>query len=436
MQAMREVSGPVVAIALILASVFVPMAFMSGIQGQLNKQFAVTVAISVLISAFNALTLSPALAAMLLRPRKPARGPLGAFFGRFNKGFDNVQSRYVNVSHGLIRKAVVAMLILGCFFVLDVAVGRKLPTSFLPDEDYGFLFMNAQLPPAASLERTDAVTHKIDDILAKTPGVQSYVTIDGFSLLTRVSTTNTAFYFVDLKPWSERTKSSLNSEAILANINRQLFTQITGGRRIRIQSAGDSRFRQRRRVLALAAGSLAEARSTISIRISRNFLQAARKRPELVGVNSQFSAQTPQIYATVDRDKTLKQGVAIGDVYQALQASLGGLFVNQFNRFGRQWKVFLEAEAADRASVSAISQYYVRNHAGTMVPLSTLVSTNPTNGPDYTNRFNLYRAAQVIGSAAPGYSSGQAQAALEEVARETLPASYGLRLGRPLVSGK
>ena len=168
----------------------------------------------------------------------------------------------------------------------------------------------------------------------------------------------------------------------------------------------------------------------------QKFLQAARKRPELVGVSSQFSAATPQIFATVDRDKALKQGVVLSDVYQALQASLGGLYVNQFNRFGRQWKVFLEAEAADRSSVSSISQYYVRNNTGTMVPLSTLVSTKPTNGPDYTNRFNLYRAAQVIGAAAPGYSSGQAQAALEDVAREMLPASNGLRLGRSLVSGK
>ncbi len=423
-QAMREVSGPVIAIALILASVFIPMAFMSGIQGQLNKQFAVTVAISVLISAFNALTLSPALAAMLLRPRKPASGPLGRFFVRFNNGFDSLKNRYVNISQGLIRKAVVAMVILGCFFVLDVAVGRKLPSSFLPGEDYGFLFLNAQLPPAASLERTDEVTHKIDDILAKTPGVQSYVTIDGFSLLTRVSTTNTAFYFIDLKPWSERTKSSLGSEAILANINRQLFAQVPEAVAFGFDppaipglgnAGGFSLWLQDR-----SGGSVDDLDLNL-----QKFLQAARKWPELIGVSSQFSAQTPQVYATVDRDKALKQGVVLSDVYQTLQASMGGLFVNQFNRFGRQWKVFVEADAPDRNSVSSISQYYVRNNKGTMVPLSTLVSTNPTNGPDYTNRFNLYRAAQIIGGAAPGYSSGQAQAALEEVARETLPAGFG-----------
>ena len=424
LQAMREVSGPVVAIALILASVFIPMAFMSGIQGQLNKQFAVTVAISVIISAFNALTLSPALAAMLLRPRKPVRGPLGMFFRGFNKGFDKLKNGYVNVSHGLIRKVVVAILILACFVGLDALVGRKLPTSFLPDEDYGFLFMNVQLPPAASLERTDEVARKIEGILAKTPGVKDYTTIDGFSLLTRVSTTNSAFYFVTLKPWTERSSSGLASGSILANINRQLFSQVPEAIAFAFSppaipgfgsAGGFSLWIQDR-----SGGSVDDLDQNL-----QKFLQAARKRPELTGINSQFSAQTPQIYATVDRDKALKQGVALSDVYQTLQASLGGLFVNQFNRFGRQWKVFLEAEAADRSSVSSISQYYVRDHAGTMVPLSTLVSTKPTNGPDYTTRFNLYRAAQVIGSAAPGYSSGQAQAALEEVARDTLPASMG-----------
>jgi HAE1 family hydrophobic/amphiphilic exporter-1 len=424
LQAMREVSGPVVAIALILAAVFIPMAFMSGIQGQLNKQFAVTVAISVLISAFNALSLSPALAAMLLRPRKPSRGPLGLLFRGFNKGFEKVQTGYVNVSKGLIRKVVVAILILLVFAGLDALVGRKLPTSFLPDEDYGFLFMNVQLPPAASLERTDQVTRKIEGILKNIPGVQDYTTIDGFSLLTRVSTTNSAFYFVTFKPWDERSKQNLTYDKILANINQQLFGQIPEAVAFAFSppaipgfgsAGGFSLWLQDR-----SGGTVEDLETNLN-----KFMAAARKRPELVGVNTQFSAQTPQIYATVDRDKVLKQGVTLSDVYLTLQTSLGGLFVNQFNRFGRQWRVFVEAEAQDRASVAAISQYYVRDRAGTMVPLNTLVSTKPTNGPDFTTRFNLYRAAQIIGSSAPGYSSGQAQAALEEVAKETLPSTMG-----------
>ena len=424
LQAMHEVSGPVVAIALILASVFIPMAFMSGIQGRLNKQFAVTVAISVIISAFNALTLSPALSAMLLRPRQPSKGLLAGVFRGFNWGFDKLKTRYVEVSHGLIRKALVSVLILVAFMGLDYFVGRRLPTSFLPDEDYGFMFLNVQLPPAASLERTDVVTRRIDGILAKTPGVQSFTTVAGFSLLTRVSTTNSAFYFVILKPWEERKGSSLEAKAILASLNRQLFTQVPDAIAFAFSppaipgfgSAGGFSFWLQDR----SGGSVDDLEQNL-----QKFLQAARQRPELVAVNSQFSAHTPQMFVTVDRDKALKQGAAINEVYQTLQASLGGLYVNQFNRFGRQWKVFLEAEAEDRATTSAIDQYYVRDRAGSMVPLSTLVSIRPSHGPDYTNRFNLFRAAQVIGSAAPGYSSGQAQKALQEVARDTLPAGMG-----------
>src|SRR5690242_13563693 len=424
LQAMKEVSGPVVAIALVLSSVFVPIAFVGGIQGRLNTQFAVTIAISVLISAFNALTLSPALSAMLLRPRKQTKGLLGRFFKGFNGTFEKFRGRYVGVSHGLIRKAAIGMAILACFFLLDLGISKRLPTSFLPQEDYGFLFMNVQLPPAASLERTDAVARKIENILAKTPGLEDYTTIDGFSLLTRVSTTNSAFYFVSLKPWSERGAANLSADAITANINRQLAMQVPEAVAFAFgpppipglgSAGGFSLWLQDR-----SGGTVEDLSQNL-----QKFLAAARKRPELTGVNSQFSAATPQMYANVDRDKALKQGVQLSDIYQTLQASLGGLYVNQFNRFGRQWKVFVEAEAEDRASPQSIEQYYVRNRNGDMAPLSTLVSMTPTNGPDYTNRFNLYRAAQVIGSAAPGYSSGQAQQALEEVARETLPPGMG-----------
>jgi HAE1 family hydrophobic/amphiphilic exporter-1 len=424
LQAMREVSGPVVAIALILASVFVPIAFMGGIQGRLNKQFAVTVAISVIISAFNALTLSPALSATLLRPRTAGRGPLAAVFRSFNAGFERLKSGYVGVSRGLIRKAAVGVAILIAFAMLDVWAGKKLPTSFLPEEDYGFLFLNIQLPAAASLERTDEVTHKVDRLLAGTPGVQDATTIVGFSLLSFVSTTNSAFYFVSLKPWAERGAADLQLQAVRENINRRLSSEVPEAVAFSFSppaipglgnAGGFSLWLQDR-----SGGPVELLDQNL-----QKFLTAARRRPELNGVNSQFSAQTPQIYATVDRDKALKQGVVIGDVYLTLQTSLGGLYVNQFNRFGRQWRVYVEADAQDRASTNDISQYYVRDRAGSMVPLSTLVSTRPTIGPDYTNRFNLYRAAQVIGSAAPGYSSGQAQAALVEVAHEALSPEIG-----------
>jgi hydrophobic/amphiphilic exporter-1 (mainly G- bacteria), HAE1 family len=423
-EAMKKVSGPVVAIALILSSVFLPVAFMGGIQGRLNNQFAVTIAISMLISAFNALTLSPALAALLLRPRQPSRGLLGRFFDGFNRAFGKVMHGYVNWSHALIRKSVIAVIILVGFAVVDGFIGRQLPTSFLPEEDYGYAFLNVQLPDAASLERTDEVLKKIEGILAKTEGVKYYATIGGFSLLTRTSASYQGFFFLGLHPWEERTSKDLHAAAIVQKVNGALATQIPEAFAFAFMppsipglgnAGGVSLWLQDR-----SGGSVEFLDQNL-----QKFLEAARKRPELAGVFSPFNASVPQVYADVDRDKVLKQGVAIGDVYQTLQAYLGGLYLNQFNRFGRVWRVFIQAEGDERRSEQDINQYYVKNNDGTMVPLSSLVSTRRISGPEYTNRFNLYRAAQVLGSAAPGYSSGQAMAALEEVAKEVLPPEMG-----------
>jgi multidrug efflux pump len=424
LQAMKEVSGPVISIALILASVFIPIAFVSGIQGRLNKQFAVTIAISVVISAFNALTLSPALSALLLRPRQESKGPLSRFFGAFNRWFTRATHGYVNWSHFIIRKAVIGVLVLIGFAVVDGLVVRQLPTSFLPEEDYGYLFLNVQLPPAASLERTNEVSKKVEAILSKTEGVQYYNTIGGFSLLNRVSASYNGFFFVALKPWHERGSAPLQARAILETLNGRFAREIPEAVAFAFMppsipglgsSGGFSLWLQDR-----SGGSIDFLDQNL-----QKFLEAARKRPELAGVNSPFSASVPQVYADVDRDKVLKQGVAVGDVYQTLQAYLGGLFLNQFNRFGRQWRVFLEAEGEDRLNERSIEQFYVRNNDQNMVPLSALVTTKRITGPEYTNRFNVYRAAQVIGSAAPGYSSGQAMAALEEVAKQTLPTEIG-----------
>ncbi|MEO6723793.1 MAG: multidrug efflux RND transporter permease subunit [Blastocatellia bacterium] len=423
-QAMKEVSGPVIAIALILASVFLPVAFMGGIQGRLNKQFAVTIAISVLISAFNALTLSPALSALLLRPRKESKGIVGRFFGGFNRVFTKTTNGYVKWSHGLIRKAVVGVLILVGFAAVSGLLGKKLPSSFLPEEDYGYLFLNVQLPAAASLERTDEVLKKVEAILSKTEGVQYYNTIGGFSLLTRVSASYQGFFFVALKPWGERHSAPLEAKAIVGKLNGALAAQIPEAIAFTFMppsipglgAAGGFSFWLQDR----SGGSVEFLDQNL-----QKFLEACRKRPELVGVSSAFSASVPQIYADVDRDKVLKQGVAVSDVYQTLQAFLGGLYLNQFNRFGRQWRVFLQAEGEERRSDQDIRNYFVRNNDGNMVPLSALVTTRRISGPEYTNRFNLYRAAQVLGSAAPGYSSGQAMDVLEQVAKETLPAEMG-----------
>jgi HAE1 family hydrophobic/amphiphilic exporter-1 len=421
LKAMEEVAGPVISIALILASVFIPVALVSGIQGRLNKQFAVTIAVSVLISAFNALTLSPALAALMLRPRKEARGVLGKFFSAFNRWFAKATHGYVALSRGLIRKAVVGILILVGFALVDGVFGRRLPTSFLPEEDYGFLFLNIQLPPAASLERTDQVSQKVEKILKETEGVQYTTTINGFSLLNRVSASYNGFFFVSLAPWNERKQTA---PEIVKIVNARLANEIPEAIAFLFSppaipglgnSGGLSFWLQDR-----SGGSVEFLDQNL-----QKFLAAARQRPELASVASQFTATTPQIFADVDRDKVLKQGVDVRDVYQTLQAYLGGLFLNQFNRFGRQWRVFLQAEGEERLSDHDIAQYYVRNNDGNMVPLSSLLKTRNILGPEYTNRFNLYRAAQIIGTVAPGYSSGQALAALGEVAKQTLPPEMG-----------
>ncbi len=418
-RAMEEVSGPVVSIALILATVFLPVAFMSGIQGRLNKQFALTIAISVLISAFNALTLSPALAAMWLRPRTHTRLG-GRFFDAFNRTFERASRGYVRVSRALIRRAIIGVAILAGFAVLAGGLGRALPTSFVPEEDYGYFLLNVQLPPAASLQRTDEVARKVEAILSKTPGIHAYNAIIGFSLLTRVTAPNNGFYFVGLNPWSER-GAGMDARSIVDRLNARFRAEITEATVAAnmppsipgLGSQGGFTFWLQDR----SGGSIDFLETNM-----QKFLAEARKRPELVNVGSPFSATIPQVFVDIDRDKALKQGIALGDVYQTMQAFLGGLYVNQFNRFGRQWRVFVQAEGQERATPESIGDFYVRNNAGQMVPLGSLASSRPVFGPQYTNRFNVFRAAQITGSAAPGYSSGQALDTLEEVAKATLPA--------------
>src|SRR5947209_14076512 len=422
--AMKEVTAPVVSVAVILAAVFIPLAFTGGITGLLNKQFALTIAVSVLISAFNALTLSPALSALLLRPRQEAKGGLARFFAGFNRWFGRANSGYVKASRFLARKAVVGLAILVGFTALAGLAGKKVAGGFIPSEDQGYFFLNVQLPDASSLERTDAVCRKIDAILAATPEVQSYNTIAGFSLLSFSSATYGAFYFVSLKKWSERPGAEHTDEAVINRLNQQLFGRINeafafgfpppaipglgnaGGFSMWIQdrSGADVPFLQKN----------LEA-----------FMAAAKKRPEVGSINTIWRASVPQVYADVDRDKVLKQGISLSSVYQTMQAFMGGAYINQFNRFGRQWRVFLQAEADQRETTNDLSGYYVRNGKGDMVPLSAIVDTKRVYGPEYTNRFNLFRAAQVIGNPAPGYSSDQVLRALEQVANEVLPREMG-----------
>ena len=423
--AMKEVTAPVVSVAVILSSVFIPMSFISGITGRLNKQFALTIAVSVLFSAFNALTLSPALSALLLRRRTESKGPLARFFRVFNRGFDRVRERYLGISAFLIRKAAIGLAILLAFTVLTALVGRQVPAGFLTEEDQGYAFMNVQLPDASSLERTDAVTRKIDAILASTPEISTFNTIVGFSILSYSSATYNAFYFLSFKPWEQRKGEEHNEAAVIRRLNATLAAKIDEGIAFAIPppaisglgtSGGYSGWIQDR-----SGNDVPYLATNLE-----KFIAAARKRPEVGSINTVFRPSVPQIYADVDRDKVIKQGVPISSVYQTLQAFLGGAYINQFNRFGRTWRVYLEAEGEDRMSPQDIAEYYVRNSSGEMLPLSTFVSTQRVYGPEYTNRFNLYRSAQVIGGPAPGYSSGQVLTALQQVADEVLPRDMSL----------
>jgi HAE1 family hydrophobic/amphiphilic exporter-1 len=422
-KAMEQVSGPVVAIAIILAAVFVPTAFIPGITGRLYQQFAVTIAVSVIISAFNALSLSPALSALLLRPRKEARGPLGAFFRWFNRWFGRGTDGYVNWCSHLMHKAGFSMVLLVVVAVLGGFLGSRLPGGFLPEEDQGYFYLNVQLPTAASLERTGDVATKIEGILKETPGVQTYDTIGGFSLLSIASTSYNAFYFVTLKPWEERTPEGLTADVIMRRLNQRLAglseAQAFGFAPPAIPGIGTSG----------GATFMLEDRSGQGVEFlaqnTERFLQAARQRPEFALVATTFIPTVPQVFADVDRDKVLKQDVDLRSVYQTLQAFMGGLFVNYFNRFGRVWQVYVQAEGEFRTQAENVGLFRVRNGDGDTVPLSTMVTMKTTSGPEFTNRFNGYRAAQINGILAPGYSTAQARQALEEVFAETMPPEIG-----------
>jgi len=424
LKAMSEVTAPIVGTTLILIAVFVPTAFIPGITGRLYQQFAVTIAVSVLISSFNALTLSPALSAMLLRPRKPMRGPAGRFFAWFNKTFDRATDGYVSWSEFLIHKAKFAMLFLAILGGIGLFLGSRLPTGFVPEEDQGYLFANIQLPDAASMERTDEVSQLVEKILAETDGIEGYNTIVGFSMLSQVNTTYSAFLFITLEPWDVRDPKGLEAKVIARKLNQQFARKIPEAKVVSfsppaipgIGTSGGVTF-----VLEdIAGGSVEELAANTD-----KFIKELEKRPEFFRVSTTFIPDTPQYFAKVDRDKVLKQGVALKDVYQTLQAFMGGSFVNYFNRFGRTWQVYLQAEGEYRTKPSDISNFYVRNSNAEMVPLETFVTMERSFGPEFTLRFNGHRAAQINGMLWPWYSSGQGMAAFEEVFEQSMPPTMG-----------
>jgi HAE1 family hydrophobic/amphiphilic exporter-1 len=419
-QAMKEVSGPVIAIALILIAVFVPVAMTPGITGRFYQQFAITIAVSVAFSAFSALSLSPALCAMLLKPTKPVEeqtGWLAKFFAGFNRIFEKVTGGYLKGVTFFAKKSMRIIALLAIVLLAVTLLGKKIPMGFIPEEDQGYVLVNISLPPASSLQRTDEISKQVDQLLSKEESILSYTTINGFSMLTGSYQTNSAFVFISLKPWEERSETA---KQIIEKLNKKLSTQITTATAFAfgppaIQGLGASAG------FSLILQDRGGNPPQYLYEQTQAFIAAAKKRPEIGRIYTTYNAGTPQIKLEIDNNKAMKLGVPVSKITEALGAILGGTYINDFNRFGRQYKVFLQGEAVDRVKPENLNLIYVKNANGDMLPLSTVVTATKVTGPEFTNRLNLFRSAEIGGGPAKGYSFIQAQDALEEVAKETLP---------------
>jgi len=423
--AIADVGGPVIAIALVLAAVFVPVAFLGGLTGQLYKQFALTLAVSVILSAICALTFTPAMCALLLVPVEeahPRHGPLGWFFAKFNGLFERSRNGYVRSVAVMERHAVIVMLTFGALLIAVWGLISTRPTGLVPPEDQGYVIAVVALPPAASLERTNAAMSALTRIADGTPGVDHVVYISGFNLLTGQSVSYNGTAFLRLKPWDERKKPSEAVGALVRTLTGRLNSQIKDASVLVLNpppirglgTAGGFTFILQNR------GGADTAQLSLTL---QNLLAEARKRPEIGFVYSGFDPRIPQIEFAVDRDKVKSLGIELSDVFFTLQTFLGSYYVNDFNLFGRTYRVQAQADGSQRGQPDDVNRFYVRTDGGTMVPLSTLVSSRAINGPQYFERYNVYSAATINGSNAPGYSSGQAIAAMEELAR-TLPPGF------------
>jgi len=420
-KAMSEVSAPVIGIALILSAVFIPVALITGLVGSMYRQFALTIAISVLLSAFNALSLTPALCAMMLRPPKPMRGPLGVFFRGFNKVFDVTTNGYVHVSRMLVRRGIVTIAIVGVVVLGAGIFAKAIPSGFIPDEDQGIFGVNVQLPPGASLARTSEVLKKVENILAKTEGIESFQTVGGYGVVTNTYQPNYGSIFARLKPWDERHGDALHVKGIMAGLQKQFATIPEGvifpfniPTLAGFGAASGFNFLIQDRTGSMSIEQLGEQ--------ARAFITAGRQRPELGTLFTSFDPNYPQVKVDLDREKARTLGVPVNEVFQTLSAAMGGAFVNDFNRFGRLYRVYVQAESIDRLKAADIGRIYVRSKTtNAMVPLSTLVSVNDIAGTELTTRFNLLRSVELTGAPAAGYTSGQALKALEEVFAQTMP---------------
>ena len=420
-EAMKEVTAPVIATTLVLVAVFIPVAVMGGITGRLYQQFAITVAVSVVFSSVNALTLSPALCSLLLRKRKDSRGPLGLFFKGFNKVFDKSTDGYMKVTNIVTRKIVRGLVFIVVIVVGLGYLGKVLPGGFMPEEDQGYFMVNIQLPDAASMQRSDAVTKKVEKIIGQFEEVEFITAATGFSMISNSYSSNAGFLFIALKDWKDRKKTANEVVALLnkdfrAGINQaQVFAfgppAIPGlgsgsGFTILVQD-------RRGNTTEYLAGETAR------------FVQAAMERPEIGSVFTTFRATVPQRYMDINIDKVLKAGISLNDIYTSIGAFLGGSYVNDFNRFGRLYKAYIQAEPEYRLSEEMVNQFFVNNSKGDSVPLAAFVRIRDISGPDFTNRFNLYRSVELTGGPAPGFTSAQALSALEQVAAEVLPGDMG-----------
>ncbi len=423
-EAMREVSAPIVATSLSLIAVFVPVATMGGITGRLYQQFAITIAISVAISSINALTLSPALASSLLKPPGEQKSTFDRFFRAFNRRFEQATEKFMVYTGFFTQRLLRAGALLGALVIGLLLLFKAVPAGFVPEEDQGYVLAALQLPDAASLERTEKVMAGVEKIIAEFPAIESYTTVSGFSMLTGTTQSNSGFIFLQLKDWDERPDARDHAQNIVRRLNAQFALHVTeaiafafGPPAIPGLGTGSGFTMMLQDLGGNPPEYLAEQ--------TQKFIQAASARPEIASAGSLYRASVPQVYLDIDKAKALKLGVPLADINTSIGAFLGGAYVNDFNRFGRLYKVYVQAEPEYRGSEDGIRMFYVRNAEGSMVPLSTLVSTERTQGAEFTNRFNLFRSAEVTGQPAAGYSSAQALSALEEAAAGTLPADMG-----------
>jgi len=417
-KAMSEVTAPVIATTLVLVAVFIPVAAMSGITGSLYQQFAITVAVSVVFSSLNALTLSPALCGLLLRPKTEQKGILAYLFGKFNNGFDKLTGSYIGVTEKLTKRIKSGILFILIMFIGLGVLGSLLPGGFMPEEDMGYFFVNMQLPDAASLQRSDVIAGKIEEILAKHEEIEFITTATGFSLISGSMTSNSGFLFVALKDWSER---DLTAEELVNIVNMDFRKSVNEAQ---VFAFGPPA------IPGLGSGSgftlmLQDRRGNDVSYLadeSVKFIQAAMQRPEIGSIFTTFRANVPQRFIDINTDKALKAGVPLDNIYTTLGAFLGGSYVNDFNRFGRLYKAYIQAEHEYRQNAEQLNLFFIKNNSGESVPMSAFVTAKDISGPDFTNRFNLFRSVELTGGPAPGYTSAQTLTALEEVANQVLPA--------------